>query len=214
MTHIASEQLYSFAPSQVFQNGTLIDIRARLGLENTIPNMERFTAILDHKLTIHINFATSTDGYKFIRLTKDGEYHGDNEFGPDGPKYSVLLQNLGGSIRFIVGTHIDGKYAGSDETFLKYQMKNEVMDFDLHFKLLPVHELEFILPSQEQVLALHHDWYVLPKKYGDGAVFNDDNEENENKENENKENDNEDNDNKNNETDTGRNDGVNEQADI
>ena len=209
MTHIASEQLYSFAPSQVFQNGTLIDIRARLGLENTIPNMERFTAILDHKLTIHINFATSTDGYKFIRLTKDGEYHGDNEFGPDGPKYSVLLQNLGGSIRFIVGTHIDGKYAGSDETFLKYQMKNEVMDFDLHFKLLPVHELEFILPSQEQVLALHHDWYVLPKKYGDGAVFNDDNEENENKENENKENDN-----KNNETDTGRNDGVNEQANI
>lgn len=203
MTHIASEQLYSFAPSQVFQKGTLTDIRARLGLENTIPDMERFTAILDHKLTIHINLATSTDGYKFIRLTKDGEYHGDNEFGPDGPKYSVLLQNLGGSIRFIVGTHIDGKYAGSDETFLKYQMKNEVLDFDLHFKLLPVHELEFILPSQEQVLALHHDWYILPKKYGDGAVFNDDNEDNDNKEG-----------NKNDETVTGTSDGANEQADI
>ena len=56
-------------------------------------------------------------------------------------------------------------------------MKNEVLDYDLHFKLLPVHELEFILPSQEQVLALHHDWYVLPKKYGDGAVFNDENKE-------------------------------------
>lgn len=203
MTHIASEQLYSFAPSQVFQKGTLTDIRARLGLENTIPDMERFTAILDHKLTIHINLATSTDGYKFIRLTKDGEYHGDNEFGPDGPKYSVLLQNLGGSIRFIVGTHIDGKYAGSDETFLKYQMKNEVLDFDLHFKLLPVHELEFILPSQEQVLALHHDWYILPKKYGDGAVFNDDNEDNDNKEG-----------NENDETVTGTSDGANEQADI
>ena len=200
MTHIASEQLYSFAPSQVFQNGTLTDIRARLGLENTIPDMERFTAILDHKLTIHINLATSTDGYKFIRLTKDGEYHGDNEFGPDGPKYSVLLQNLGGSIRFIVGTHIDGKYAGSDETFLKYQMKNEVLDFDLHFKLLPVHELEFILPSQEQVLALHHDWYILPKKYGDGAVFNEDNDNEEG--------------NKNDETVTGTSDGANEQADI
>lgn len=213
MTHIASEQLYSFAPSQVFQKGTLTDIRARLGLENTIPDMERFTAILDHKLTIHINLATSTDGYKFIRLTKDGEYHGDNEFGPDGPKYSVLLQNLGGSIRFIVGTHIDGKYAGSDETFLKYQMKNEVLDFDLHFKLLPVHELEFILPSQEQVLALHHDWYILPKKYGDGAVFNEDNDNEEGNEEGNEDNDNKEG-NENDETVTGTSDGANEQADI
>lgn len=188
-----SEQIYPFVPSQVFDRRTFHDIRARLGL--TIP-MDQLIAVLDHKLTIHLSLATSTNGRKFVRQTKDGEYHSD---GPEGPKYSVLLQNLEGSIRNIVGKHIDGNYVGSDETFLRYQMKNDEMDYSMWSELLPVHELEFILPGREQVLALHHDWYVLPTQDGDGAVSNDesknDEEKNDEEKNDGEENNNSDDDN-------------------
>jgi len=169
MTCIANEQVYSFAPSQVLQNSTLSDIRARLGLENAIPDMERFNAILDHKLTIHINLATSTDGYNFVRQTEDGEIHSD---GPDGPSYSVLLQNLGGSIRFLIGNHISDDYVGSDDTFLRYQMKNDEAEYSTCSELLPVNELKFILPSREQMIDLHHYWYLLPAQDDDDVLSN------------------------------------------
>jgi hypothetical protein len=168
--HVASERTYAFDAKQVFTRETLEEMRERLALTDRDLNLRQFAAIINHHMTVTLTLGVADNGFRYIKLSNDAaDEMRRGEFGNKGPNMELRFSEFSPSVQNILIDHLtnNGELVRGTTTdiFLRYQMAVDDLDEDVDMLLvMAASRYDCMLPSRKQVLALYHDWYLLPAK--------------------------------------------------
>jgi hypothetical protein len=174
--HVANEWTYAFDAKQVFTTETLEEMRDRLALTDRDLSLRQFAAIINHRMTVTLTLGVAGNGFRYIKLSNDAaDEVRRGEFGNKGPNMELRFSEFSPSVQNILIDHLNnGELVRGTTTdiFLRYQMavddldreQDEAGQLDL---LLAASRYDCKLPSRKQVLALYHDWYLLPAEEED-----------------------------------------------
>jgi len=165
--HVASERTYAFDAKQVFTRDTLEEMRERLALTDRDLSLRQFAAIINHRMTVTLTLGVADNGFRYIKLSNDSEDEvRRGEFGNQGPNIQLRFSEFSHSVQHILIDHLNnGALARSttSDIWMRYQMAVDDFNEDVDMLLvLAASRYDCRLPSRKQVLALYHDWYLLP----------------------------------------------------